>query len=65
MAIVNDIAIAMTAPMAIDIALADATTVVIVNQYQEKNFFFALVLDMATAFYIALAMDMSNVSSHL
>ena len=37
MAIVNDIAIAMNVAMAIDIALADATTVVIVHTYQEKN----------------------------
>ena len=37
MAIVNDIAIAMTIAMAIDIALADATTVVIVHPYQEEK----------------------------
>ena len=36
MAIVNDIAISMAVAMAIDIALADATTVVIVHPYQEK-----------------------------
>ena len=36
MAIVNAIAIAMTAAMYIYIALADATTAVIVHPYQEK-----------------------------
>ena len=36
MAIVNDIAISMTIAMSIDIALADASTVVIVDPYQEK-----------------------------
>ena len=37
MAIINDIAIAIFAAMAIDITLADATTVVIVHPYQEKK----------------------------
>ena len=37
MAIINDIALAIFAAMAIDIALADATTVVIVHPYQEKK----------------------------
>ena len=37
MAIVNDIAIAMTVAMAIDNALADATAVGIVPPYQEEE----------------------------
>ena len=37
MAIVNDIAIAMTVPLAKHIALVDDTTVVIVHPYQAKN----------------------------
>ena len=37
MAIVNGIAIAMTVAMAINIALADANTVVIVHPYQEEK----------------------------
>ena len=37
MAIVNDIAIAMTVAMAIHISLADATTVVIVHPYQKEK----------------------------
>ena len=69
MAIVNDIAIAI----AIDNASADASAVVLVHQYQEKQskcFFlfcsrFEQCLDMAIALYIALAMAMYKASSHL
>ena len=60
MAVVIDISIAMTVATAIDNALADATGVVIVHPYQEKEgqnmCFFALGLDMAIALAMAMAM---------
>ena len=44
MAIINDIAIAMTVAMAIDSAWADATSVFIGHPYKEKKYNYVLLL---------------------